>query len=105
MINDKEKSCMVCYWTGTRQCNWCNGFSEFDAYCNECDLEMAEFELEGKLYCPACMLKELGIEKRKVISYDYYDKNGEYLGVEDEYTDGEIIVSINNKVKCLGEDD
>lgn len=101
---EKEEMCKKCYWTGTRQCNWCNDFSEFDAYCNECDLEMAEFELEGKLYCPDCMLKELGIERRETISHDYYDKNGDYLGGEDEYTDSEIISKANDNVRCLDEE-
>lgn len=97
-----EKSCEKCYWTDSAfkdsYCNKCKEFSKFEAFCPNCNEDIAEYEFEGKLYCADCMMQKLGIEKREVTTYEYY-VNGDLVGNCDDYLDCEVIAIAHSKAK------
>lgn len=97
-----EKSCKKCYWGDVKEscktCKKCEEYSGFLTYCTKCDKEVSEFEYEGDFYCAECIMKELGIEKREVISRNYY-VDGEFVGTQHDYSDAEVIKHTNKNAK------
>lgn len=98
-----EKSCKRCYWYDDykEECleDGCIDYSKFTPKCCDCDYQIAEYEIEGDLYCEDCILDVLGIEigVKHVTEYFICD---EYIGNdEDEISD--IIKSVNKFIRVI----
>ena len=96
MNTTQEKSCNNCYWKHTIHDfskTHCHYHDEPQAQlictnhtfiCKECEEEIATFLYNGKQYCEDCLATIVGIDKRKVDYYQYYDAHGEYIGNSDD---------------------
>lgn len=86
-----EKKCNNCYWERgefyKRHCYFENVKPNVDT-CNkftykcDCDMDSANYEYKGKIYCEDCIKTKLGIQEYTITHYS--DADGEYLGSEDD---------------------
>ena len=67
-------------------------------------LNEATFKYKGKFYCEECCAKEVGIEIRPYIAYQFYDASGDFIGDSESMELQDVLLNCSI-VEYIGDDD